>query len=54
MNRDMILGLLRHALTAGGGVLVAKGVVDDGTLQTIIGAVVTLAGAAWSVADKRK
>lgn len=48
MNKLAILGLLRHILTFGGGFLVAKGVLDDGTLQEVIGGVVTIVGALWS------
>jgi hypothetical protein len=47
------LGLFRHLLTAGGGVMVAKGYVDAVTLEAVAGAAATLAGAAWSVWDKR-
>ena len=53
MTSEMWLGLTRHLLTALGGVLVARGVVDTGTVQTGIGAVVTLAGIGWSFWDKR-
>ena len=54
MNRDMWLGLIRHLLTAVGGFFVAKGTVDADTMNTAIGAGVTLGGAVWSVIDKRK
>lgn len=50
---DIILGLIRHALTAGGGILVAKGYVDSGGVETVVGAAITLIGALWSVWDKR-
>jgi hypothetical protein len=53
MTSEMWLGLTRHLLTALGGVLVARGVVDTGTVQTAIGAIITLAGAGWSIWDKR-
>lgn len=51
---DIILGLIRHALTAGGGVLVAKGYLDAGGAETVVGAIITLIGAVWSVWDKKK
>lgn len=51
---EIILGLLRHALTAGGGILVAKGYLESATVETIVGAIVTMAGALWSVYDKKK
>lgn len=53
MSQDIILGLIRHGLTTLGGVLVARGYLDDGTLQAIIGALLTLGGAGWSVYAKR-
>ena len=53
MNQDQVLGIVRHVLTALGGVLVAKGVIDEGMLTTIVGAVVTLAGTGWSIYLRR-
>ncbi len=47
-----ILGLIRHLLTFGGGILVAKGVVDEGTATELVGALVTVIGGAWSIYDK--
>lgn len=54
MSKEVILGLIRHVLTAGGGVLATKGVVDSETAGIIIGALITIAGAIWSVMDKNK
>lgn len=54
MNRDIWLGLARHLLTAVGGFFVARGTIDADTMSAAVGAAVTLGGAAWSVADKRK
>lgn len=53
MNQDQILGLVRHLLTALGGLLVAKGYVDDTTMVTVVGALATIIGAGWSVYTKR-
>lgn len=53
MNRDTILGLLRHILTAAGGGLVAKGAVDESAMMDIVGGVILIAGAVWSIIDKR-
>jgi hypothetical protein len=53
MNNDIWLGLFRHLLTMVGGIFVAKGYVDADTLNTAIGATTTLAGVAWSIADKK-
>ena len=54
MNNEILLGLVRHLLTALGGVLVAKGTVDQSTVETITGSVVAVAGALWSVFSKKK
>jgi len=51
--KDQILGLIRHALTFVGGIIVAKGLVDDVLFQEIAGGVMTLVGAIWSVASKK-
>ena len=37
-----------------GGVVVAKGYIDNATVTEIIGAAMTLAGAVWSIVDKNK
>lgn len=50
---QMIQGVLRHVLTAGGGYLVAKGVVDAGNAELAVGALVTLGGVGWSIFEKR-
>lgn len=52
--KDQVLGLIRHALTFVGGVIVAKGLVDEVLFQEILGGVMTLVGAIWSVASKQK
>lgn len=51
---EVMLGLIRHLLTAGGGALAAKGYIDAGTVETIVGSIITLLGAAWSIYDKKK
>ena len=54
-TQDTVLnGIVRHILTAGGGVLVSKGVITDGMLEVAIGAVVALAGVIWSALAKDK
>lgn len=51
---DKIKGLLRHVLTFAGGYLVTQGIIDEQTLTEIVGAVITLAGFAWSWIDKKE
>ena len=54
-TQDTVLnGVVRHLLTAGGGALVTTGVVSDGQLELVIGAIITLAGVIWSALAKKK
>ena len=54
-TQDTVLhGIVRHILTAGGGVLVSKGVLTDGMLETSIGAIIAIAGVIWSALSKQK
>lgn len=53
MNVTIVSAILRHVLTAAGGVAVARGYLDSGTLETAVGAVLTLVGLAWSIWDKK-
>lgn len=48
MNKEKIMGIVRHVLTFGGGVAVARGYIDEATMVQVVGAVVTIAGAVWS------
>jgi len=53
LTKEQIFGLIRHGLTALGGALVAKGVIDEAGLTEAVGALVTLIGVVWSAADKK-
>jgi hypothetical protein len=50
----VILGIVRHVLTAAGGGLVADGWLSGDDLNTAIGAITTLVGIVWSVWEKRQ
>ena len=52
MHKDTILSLLRHALTFGGGFLVAKGLVSESSLGTLIPSLVAAVGAVWGAFDE--
>jgi hypothetical protein len=52
--KDQLLGLIRHALTFVGGIIVAKGLVDESLSEEVIGGVMTLVGAVWSIVNKKK
>ncbi len=51
---SIIQSLVRHALTAGGGALAARGyAVSNSDVETVAGAIVALIGVIWSVYSKR-
>lgn len=54
MNKDIILGLLRHSLTFLGGMIVAKGIADQAQVADLIGGLMTMVGAIWSIMAKKK
>jgi hypothetical protein len=51
--KEIITSLLRHLLTSGGGVLVGKGVIAASTVDETVGAILTIVGVVWSIAEKR-
>ena len=53
MNKDIVWGVVRAVLAAAGGYFVAKGLVDAGTLETVLGAVGVLFTAGWSIWAKK-
>jgi len=53
LSKERILGIVRHTLTFVGGLLIAKGLIDEATVTEIIGGVITLTGTIWSVIDKK-
>lgn len=52
MSQAVVLGLVRHVLTAAGPVVALLGVTDQATFDLLAGAVLTVAGTVWSVWDK--
>jgi hypothetical protein len=52
LTKEQVLGIVRHALTFVGGIVVMKGLIDEATVTEIIGGVMTLTGTIWSVIDK--
>ena len=53
MNKDMIWGVVRAVLAAGGGYFVGAGVLDQSTVNDIVGAIGILFAAGWSVYAKK-
>ena len=54
MEKEQILGILRHVLTCAGGSVIMKGLASDSEVQEIIGTILTLVGSIWSVVTKQK
>lgn len=52
MLKPAILALIRQVLTVAGTALVAKGYVQASDVEPVIGALLTIGSALWSVADK--
>lgn len=50
--KQTILSLIRHALTFGGALLVAKGHLSDSTVTELAGVVPTAIGAIWGAVDE--
>jgi len=50
--RKEIGGLLRHAVTIVGGVLIAKGSLTTDSFHMILGATTSILGTGWSFANK--
>ena len=51
MTRDQVTSLIRHILSAVGGILIAKGLLDESTVMAVIGAVLGIVGIVWSIKD---
>lgn len=54
MTKEQIFGVIRHTMTAVGGILIAKGFIADGAWAELSGAALTLVGVIWSIVDKNK
>ena len=53
MNQEQLLSIFRQVLLVAGGGLVTKGYVDQGTLATVVGAVLALGTSAWGIWTRR-
>ena len=54
MKKEQVLGIIRHALTFVGGILVTRGLIEEAMVQEIIGGVASLVGLVWSVVSKKE
>lgn len=48
MNKEQVLGIIRHTLTFVGGIFVIKGMATEAMTEETIGAIMTAVGAIWS------
>ena len=53
MTKDMVWGVVRAVLAAAGGYFVGAGVVDNATMNDIIGAIGIIFAAGWSIWSKK-
>jgi len=53
LDQAVWMGFVRHILTLGGGVLIAKGYADESMVNEMIGALVTVIGFGWSFLHKK-
>lgn len=53
MLKPAILAIIRQILKVAGTALVTKGFVQASEVEPVIGALLTIGSAIWSVADKR-
>jgi hypothetical protein len=53
MNKEQVLGLLRHVLTFVGGIVIAKGLIDESLYTELVGGIATLVGTVWSIVSKK-
>ena len=54
LTKEQIMGIISHALTFVGGIVVMKGLVDEAVITEIIGGAMTLTGAIWSIINKKE
>jgi hypothetical protein len=54
MSKEKVLGIVRHTLTFVGGIIVAKGFIQETATEELIGGIMTLVGVLWSIIDKNQ
>lgn len=53
MNKEQVLGIVRHLLTFVGGIVITKGLLDEALYTELVGGVMTLVGTIWSIVSKK-
>lgn len=54
MNKDQLLSIVRHALTATGGILVTLGVTAESVSQDLLGGGLLITGVIWALIHNSK
>jgi len=54
MTKEQIQGIVRHALTFIGGIIVMNGLATDAVVQELIGASLTIFAGVWSIVTNKK
>ena len=54
MDKKQLLGMVRHALTFIGGMLIMKGTIDATEWAEMSGSLIAVVGGIWSIMDKKK
>jgi uncharacterized membrane protein len=52
MNKSKWYSVIRHTLTAAGGILIAFGIVNETLVLEVSGAVIAILGVIWGIQDK--
>lgn len=53
MNKEQVMGLIRHTLTFVGGIIIAHGVTSEALTTDLIGGLMTVIGSVWSILSKK-
>jgi hypothetical protein len=53
VQKEQVMGLVRHGLTFIGGILVAKGLASEGQIMDMVGMLMTFVGTLWSVVSNK-
>jgi len=54
MNKEQVLGLVRHTLTFFGGILLSKGIISESLMTDMVASILVLIGGVWSIVAKSK
>lgn len=54
MNRTKVFGVLRHVITIGAGILVARGTITESMAQELGGGILAVVGVIWSILSPEK